>query len=110
MHLRYYAPYYDREIHEKILSYLENIKKKHNINYEEISVRFRSSEWYSKKAEKSEAYVYDYQLKPYSQVIIANCNKLIEIGLNLYCDTVSSKFKSRSGNIYVAGTVAVVFS
>ena len=108
MHLRYYAPYYDRETHEKILSYLQNIKKKHNIDYEEIPVRPWSPEWYSKKAEKSETYVYDYQLKPYSQVIIENCNKLIEMGLNLYCDTVFSKFKSRSGNIYVAGTIVVV--
>jgi len=33
---------------------------------------------------------------------------LIERGLDLYDDTVSRLFKSRSGNIYVAGTVAVV--
>jgi hypothetical protein len=108
MHLRYYAPYYDKETHEKILNYLKNIKKFHDIDYEEIPVKPWPPEWYSKKAEMSEAYVYDYHLKPYSSLILSNCNKLIQMGLNLHCDTVSSKFKSRSGNIYVAGTIAVV--
>jgi len=115
MHLRYYAPYYDRETHEIILSYLENIRRIHNIDYEEIPVEeipvmsgFPEWEWYSKKAEISEVYVYEYHLKPYSSLILSNCNKLLQMGLDLHCDTVSSKFKSRSGNIYVAGTVAVV--
>ncbi|RLF79411.1 hypothetical protein DRN32_05085 [Thermococci archaeon] len=108
MHLRYYAPYYDRETHEKILSYLETIRRIHNIDYEEIPVKHGFPEWYSKKAEMSEVYVYDYHLKPFSILILSNCNKLIQMGLNLRCDTVSSKFKSRSGNIYVAGTVALI--
>lgn len=47
-------------------------------------------------------------MKPYSKLIIANCDKLRKIGLNIHCEPVSSKFKSRSGNIYVAGTIAVV--
>ncbi|USS40017.1 hypothetical protein NF865_06620 [Thermococcus aggregans] len=108
MHLRYYAPYYKKEKHLEIINLLEEIKQKHGIDYEEIPVGPWSPDWYPKKAEKSETYVYDYQLKPYSQVIMANCSKLIGRGLNLYCDTVSSKFKSRSGNVYVAGTIAVV--
>jgi len=108
VHLRYYAPCYEKETHEKILNYLEDIKKLHNINYEEIPVRHWVPEWYSRKAEISEAYVYDNHLKPYSSLILSNCNKLLQMGLDLHCDTVSSKFKSRSGNIYVAGTIAVV--
>lgn len=108
MHLRYYAPYYDEKIHHKILELLRDIKRKHEIEYEEIPVKHWFPEWYSKKAEMSEAYVYEYHLKPFSSLILSNCNKLIQMGLDLHCDTISSKFKSRSGNIYVAGTIAVV--
>ncbi|MFA4646536.1 hypothetical protein P8X24_04620 [Pyrococcus kukulkanii] len=108
MHLRYYAPYYDKVVHEKILDYLRKIKSIHGIEYEEIPVEYWSPDWYTKKAEISEAHVYEYQLKPYSKLIIANCDKLRKIGLNIHCEPVSSKFKSRSGNIYVAGTIAVV--
>ncbi|WP_324736273.1 hypothetical protein VFC49_04010 [Thermococcus sp. SY098] len=108
MHLRYYAPYYNEKVHHKILELLGDIKRKHEIEYEEIPVRRWFLEWYSKEAKMSEAYVYEYHLKPYSHLILFNCNKLIQMGLDLHCDAISSKFKSRSGNIYVAGTIAVV--
>lgn len=109
VHLIYYAPYYEKDFHYSILHLLDEIKEKHGIEYKEIPVRgYPYPEWYSKRVEMSEEYVYEYHLKPYSRLILFNCNKLVQMGLNLLCDTVSSKFKSRSGNIYVAGTIAVV--
>lgn len=106
--MRYYAPYFKKEVHDRILYYLEEIRKIHGIDYEEVPVRAWSLDWYSKTAKISEAIVYEQHLKPYSSLILANCDKLVRNGLDLHCDTVSSKFKSRRGNIHVAGTIAVV--
>ena len=108
MLLRYYSPFYEKEKHLEIINLLEEIKWRHGIEYEEVSVCSYPPNWYLKEMKIGEAYVYEYQLKPYSQLILANCEKLRSKGLRLYCETVSSKFKSRSGNVYVAGTIAVV--
>ena len=106
MLLRYYSPLYDKEEHFEAIKLLKEIRSKHGIEYEEIVVEER--DWYPKKRQMSEVYVYEYHIKPYSRLIVSNRNKLIERGLDLYDDTVSGLFRSRSGNVYVAGTVAVV--
>ncbi|WP_457548626.1 hypothetical protein [Archaeoglobus sp.] len=109
MQLRYYSPLYNKEEHFEVIKLLEKIRSEHGIEYEEIVVEER--DWYPKKKQMSEVYVYEYHIKPYSRLIVSNRNKLIERGergLDLYDDTVSRLFKSRPGNVYVAGTVAVV--
>jgi len=109
MHLRYYAPYYKKEKHLEIINLLEEIKQKHGIDYKEVPVDgLFLEDWYPKKAEIGEYSIYELQLKPYSKLILANCEKLRKIGLELHCEPVSHKFKSRSGNVYVRGTIAVV--
>ncbi len=106
MHLRYYSPFYDKNKHFEVIKLLEEIRRLHGIEYEEIVVDER--DWYPVRRQISEVYVYEHHLKPYSKLIIVNRNRLIERGINLRDDTVSRLFKSRSGNVYVAGTVAVV--
>lgn len=96
-YLRYYAPDYDQNKHEKILQLLEEIKRKHGIEYEEIPVKKR--EWYNRKPVMTEREVYENHLKPQTRVIKSN---------DLDTETVAKKFKSRSGNIFVAGTIAVI--
>ena len=89
-----------------MIKLLEEIKWIHGIEYEEIVVE--DWDWYLKRKQVSEIYVYEYQLKPYSRLILFNRSKLIERGLDLHDNAFSRLFKSRSGNVYVAGTVAVV--
>lgn len=93
--LRYYAATYDENEHRKILALLEEIKRRHGIDYEEIPIKRR--EWYNKKPIMAETDVYERHLKPQTRVIKENTGF-----------TVAELFKSRSGYIYVAGTIAVV--
>lgn len=96
-YLRYYAPDYDQNEHGRILQLLEEIKRKHGIEYEEIPVEER--DWYNRKPVMTEREVYENYLKPQTRVIKSN---------DPDAETVAKKFKSRSGNIFVAGTIAVI--
>ncbi|MEA2033306.1 MAG: hypothetical protein U9N41_06970 [Euryarchaeota archaeon] len=96
-YLRYYAPDYDQNEHGRILQLLEEIKRKHGIEYEEIPVEER--DWYNRKPVMTERAVYENYLKPQTRVIKSN---------DPDAETVAKKFKSRSGNIFVAGTIAAI--
>ncbi len=93
--LRYYAPTYDRNEHFEILTLLEEIRKRYGIEYEIIPVKKR--DWYDKEPIMSEEEVYEKHLKPQTKVIKENVG-----------ESSAKIFKSRSGNIYVAGTIAVI--
>ncbi|TKJ26293.1 MAG: hypothetical protein CEE41_02335 [Hadesarchaea archaeon B3_Hades] len=97
MYLRYYAPDYDQESHEKIIEFLREIKERYGITCEEIPVR--NKEWYKKSIKMTERKVYEKDLKPQTRVIKEN---------DPAGETVYQKFKSRSGHIFVAGTIAVI--
>jgi len=60
--LRYYAATYDENEHRKILALLEEIKRRHGIDYEEIPIKRR--EWYNKKPIMAETDVYERHSNP----------------------------------------------
>lgn len=94
-YLRYYAPYINPDEHRKILQLLEEIKRRHGIEYEEVVVE--KTDWY-KEPKIGEIEVYEKHLKPQTRVIKENTGM-----------TASKIFKSKkSGYIHVAGTVCVV--
>lgn len=95
--LRYYAPSYNPGEHERILQLLEEIKRKHGIEYEEIPIEER--DWYKRKSIMTEREVYENHFKPQTRVIKSN---------DPYGETAARKFKPRSGYIVIAGTIAVV--
>lgn len=93
--LRYYSPIYDEEKHSQILELLELIKSLHGIEYEEIPVK--KTDWYQKEPVMSEWLVYEEHMKPMAKTIAKNCG-----------ESPARIFKTRSGNISIAGTVAVI--
>ncbi|RLI84958.1 MAG: hypothetical protein DRO98_07865 [Archaeoglobales archaeon] len=106
MHLRYYSPSYNPRKHEKIISLLKAIEDRYSIRWEEVVVN--SEEWYLKPIQLTEEEVYEYHLKPVSKLIRENSEILRSLGVKVLIETVTKKFKSISGHIYVAGTIAVV--
>ena len=86
--LRYYAPYFDEKIHGKILELLNEIRLKHNIDYEIIEV--------SKEAEQ----------KIYRKDFVSRARILSgRIG-----GSVAKALRSRRGRgyVYLRGTIALV--
>ncbi len=68
--LRYYAPDYTKEDHEKIIAMLEEIKKIHKIEWEEFPVE--REEWYNRNPILSPREVYEKHLKPMTKIIKTN--------------------------------------
>lgn len=93
--IRYYSPAYKKEEHEKILELLDEIRETHGIEYEVIPVR--KTDWYDEEPVMTEEEIYEKHLKPQTRILKQNTG-----------ETAARLFKSRSGNIFVAGTVAVV--
>lgn len=109
MYLRYYSPTFNQGEHKKIISLLEEISRLHGIEYEEVVVKQR--EWYSKSKDKTEASVYENDLKPYRGVISSNSDILYGEGVKVYRGSVTKKFKkasNRQKNFEVSGTISVV--
>lgn len=99
--LRYYAPDYNKEVYDNILSLLTQIKMKRGISYEITELRYRKSE-YSKDyiaEEQHEREVYERDFRPRKSVLKQR------IG-----ESIRRLLRSRKGGYFVAGTVAITLN
>lgn len=99
--LRYYAPDYKKEVHDSILSLLEQIKIKHNIPYEIAQLKHRESEYSDDYIadEEHEKEIYEKDFKPRKSILKQR------IG-----ESIRRLLRSRSGGYFVAGTVAIILN
>lgn len=99
--MRYYAPEYNKEVHDNILSLLTQVKMKHDISYEITELRHRESK-YSEDyiaEEQHEREIYEKDFKPRKSVLKQR------IG-----ESIRRLLRSRSGGYFVAGTVAITLN
>jgi len=97
--LRYYAPHFERNIHEQILNHLEQARVKFQIPYEIVEIRLRKSEYSDTyyADEEHEKEIYERDFKPRKAVLKQRIGESIRRAL-----------RSRSGGYFVAGAVAIV--
>jgi hypothetical protein len=98
LRLRYYEPYYKKEVHDAILSLLEEVKTRHGTPYEVVHLRHRKNEY-------SSDYVVDekHAMEVYKKDFMSRKTILkARIG-----ESIRRLLRSRSGGYFVAGTVAI---
>ncbi len=105
--LIYFSPAYDPKVHRRIVELLEAIKARHGIPWEEIVVY--PAEWYGKRLMMRAEEVYEEYLKPSTNLIKTSSEILRGLGLNIVPETAAKKFRTRSGYLMIAGTVALAF-
>ena len=84
--LRYYAPYFDEKIHEKILELLNEVRSKHDIDFEIIEV-----------SRETEREIYRKDFVSRAKILSGR------IG-----GSVARALRSRRGHVYLRGTIALV--
>jgi len=96
--LRYYEPYYSMEVHNSIVSLLAEVKARHNIPHEIVQLSHR-------KDEQSGNYAADqaHQREIYRRDFVPRKNALRQ----RTGEPLRKLLRSKSGNYYVAGTVAI---
>jgi len=108
----YVSPHYEEEVHNKILKLLGEIRKYHGIPWRELRLKLGSyadrEGFLSERMKERE--IYEQLLKPFSRLIKANSEFLANRGVNAYIETAAEKFKSRSGHIYVLGSIIVRYN
>lgn len=99
--LRYYAPDYKKEVHESILALLEQIRIKHNIPYEVVQIRRRSSEYSDDYIANGqhEKEIYEKDFRPRKNLLKQRMG-----------ESIRRLLRSRSGGYFVAGTVAITLN
>ena len=103
----YFSPHYVPETHEEIILLLNKIKLIHGIKWREIVVT-KYPTLAIKNVSLSERDVYNRYLKPASRIIRKCLEALSMNGINVRIENVSHKFRSRSGNYHVAGSIAIL--
>lgn len=103
----YFSPYYNREVHLRIIELLKAIELRHGIPWREVVVD--QTEWYRRVPEVNAREVYENYLKPASRRIKECLEVLRSLGVDVVVETAAKKFKTRSGFILVAGTLTVMY-
>ncbi len=103
----YFSPHYMLDTHKEIISLLNKIKLIYGINwYEKVVTKYPTFSY--KDVDLSEKDAYDMYLKPAFRQIRKCLETLSKKGVNVYVESVSRKFRSRSGNYYVAGSLVIL--
>lgn len=107
LRLIYFSPAVKPEAHKRIMGLLKAIEKRHGIPWEEIVVY--TPDWYGKRLMMPREEVYERYLKPSTSIIKTSSEILRSLGLDVLPEPASKKFRTRSGHIVVAGTVALAY-
>jgi len=95
--LRYYAPHYRNEIHDRIVQLLSAIKQAHGIEFEVVQLRMKTTEYGSYVDEGHEKEIYEGEFLPRVHTLHHR------VGVSL-----RRALRSRSGHFTISGVVAVV--
>jgi len=106
--LVYFSPYYDSGVHERIVKLLDDVWRVHGVPWREVVVSYY--DWYGKPVDVSEEVVYERYLRPARGTITRCLLALKEAGVEVFVERVSRKFRTRSGDYVVAGSVALTYN
>lgn len=104
----YFSPHFRYNVHEEIVRLLNKINLLYGIKWSEKVVTKYPFYSHVKHVDMSEKEAYDMYLKPASRRIKKCLEILFKKGIDVNVENVSRKFRSRSGNYYIAGSIAIL--
>lgn len=96
--LRYFAPHYDKEKHEKILEILREITAKHDIKTDIIQLRIVKSQFGEYVDEEHEKEIYEKLFKPRARLLKYRLGEPIRLLL---------RSRRGRGHFYISGIIAI---